>query len=138
VATRKSTATLKGHTHPVWGPIVNSVAFSPDGKALASGSVDETIKLWDEATGKSTVWFQGLTYGVSSVAFRPDRKTLATIEWLDGTIKLWDVATGKNTATLKGHSRGVLSVAFSPDGKTLASGSDDDTIKLWDIPATDK
>ena len=109
--------TLNGHTERVF-----SVAFSTDGKTLASGSSDRTIKLWDVATGQNTATLTGHTNEVTSVAFSPDGKTLASGS-LDKTIKLWDVATRKNTATLNGHTDWVSSVAFSPDGKTLASGS---------------
>ena len=84
-----------------------SVAFSPDGKTLASGSEDKTIKLWDVATGKEQATLKGHTDAVSSVAFSPDGKTLASGSE-DKTIKLWDVATGKEQATLKGHTRGVV------------------------------
>ena len=75
---------------------------------------------------------RGHTDGVSSVAYSPDGKTLAS----GGAdeIKLWDVATGKELATLKGHTDGVWSAACDPDGKTLVSGSADKTIKLWAIP----
>ncbi|MDH6104584.1 trypsin-like peptidase domain-containing protein [Anabaenopsis tanganyikae CS-531] len=117
--------TLTGHSE--W---VRSVAFSPDGQTLASGSDDDTIKLWDVATGTSIATLTGHSSWVNSVAFSPDGKTLASGSW-DGTIKLWDVATGTSIATLTGHSSWVNSVAFSPDGKTLASGSSD--IKLWDV-----
>ena len=117
---------------------VLSVAYSPDGKTLAAGNADKTIKLWDVATGKDTATFGSKeagnlhAYGVYSVAYSPDGKTLAAGS-MDKTIKLWDVATGKEQATLQGHTKYVSSVAFSPDGKTLASGSGDATIKLWDV-----
>jgi WD40 repeat protein len=81
--------TLKGHTAKVL-----SVAYSPDGKTLASGSIDQTIKLWDVATGKEQATLKGHTRYVASVAFSPDGKTLASGSE-DRTIKLWDVTTGK-------------------------------------------
>jgi WD40 repeat protein len=120
-------ATLKGHDS-----IVYSVSFSPDGKTLASGSEDKTIKLWDVATGKPITTLTGHTSTVYGVSFSPDGKTLASRSD-DKTIKLWDVATGKPITTLTGHDSQVNSVSFSPDGKTLASGSEDKTIKLWDV-----
>ncbi|MBW4446485.1 MAG: CHAT domain-containing protein [Spirirestis rafaelensis WJT71-NPBG6] len=118
---------LQGHSESV-----NSVAFSPDGKTLASGSSDKTIKLWDVATGSPKQTLTGHSEWVNSVAFSPDGKTLASGSG-DKTIKLWDVATGKLSQTLTGDRNLVFSVAFSPDGKTLASGSEDKTIKLWDV-----
>jgi len=111
---------------------VRSVSFSPDGKTLASGNDDKTIKLWDITTGKEIRTLQGHSSWVWSVSFSPDGKTLASGSG-DKTIKLWDITTGREILTLKGHSSSVLSVSFSPDGKTLASGSGDKTIKLWDI-----
>ncbi len=120
-------ATLEGHTRTVF-----SVAFSPDGVLLASGSFDDTVKLWDVETRTNIATLEGHTRSVSSVAFSPDGVTLASGS-SDGTAKLWDVATRTNIATLEGHTRTVSSVAFSPDGSLLASGSSDGTAKLWDV-----
>jgi WD40 repeat protein len=116
------------------------VAYSPDGKTLASTSGDKTtIKLWDVATGKerATIKVPGYLY---CLAYSPDGKMLASGgSGLPPRIMLWDVTTGKEQATLKGHTkRTVFSVAYSPDGKTLASGGEDGTIKLWDMTSIEQ
>jgi WD domain, G-beta repeat len=108
-----------------------SVAFSPDGKRLAAGSHDGTVKLWDASTGEELRTLKGHSDSVRSVAFSPDGKRLATGSH-DGTAKLWDTSTGEELRTLKGHSSDIWPVAFSPDGKRLATGSNDGTVKLWD------
>jgi hypothetical protein len=127
VAGGREVRTLTGHTD--W---VNSVAFSPNGQFLASGSDDKTIKLWDVATGSLVRTLAGHSSIVTSVAFSPNGQFLASGSW-DTTIKLWKVTNGMEVRTLTGHTGWVLSVAFSPDGQLLASGSGDKTIKLWDI-----
>jgi len=119
--------TLTGHTDTVW-----RIAFSPDGSLLASGSADQTVKLWDVTSGKEVRTLRGHTGSVNSVAFAPDGKVLASGS-RDGTVKLWDVATGEEVRTLTGHKDGVSSVVFSPDGKLLASGAWDNTVRLWDV-----
>jgi len=117
---------LTGHTDAV-----TSVAFSPDGKLLASGSQDDTVILWDVSSGQEVRTLKD-THAVSSVAFSPDGKLLASGS-RDDTVMLWDVASGQEVRTLTGHTDTVTSVAFSPDGKLLASGSQDDTVMLWDV-----
>ncbi|GMG08914.1 unnamed protein product [Aspergillus oryzae] len=118
-------------THEGHSSSVLSVAFSPDGQTIASGSSDTTIKLWDAKTGMELQTFKGHSSSVLSVAFSPDGQTIASGS-SDKTIKLWDAKTDTELQTFKGHSDGVRSVAFSPDGQTIASGSYDRTIKLWD------
>ena len=119
--------TFKGHTD--W---VESVAFSPNGRTIASGSADKTLKVWDVNTGREIRTLTGHTRRVESVAFSPDGSILASGSQ-DDTVKFWDVNTGREIRTLKGHAFDVTSVAFSPDGQTLASGSNDYTVKLWDV-----
>jgi len=118
---------LEGHSKEVY-----SVAFSPDGKTLASASADNTIKLWNLQSQKPIATLAGHSDWVYSVAFSPDGKTLASASW-DNTIKVWNLQSQKPIATLAGHSNEVRSVAFSPDGKTLASASYDNTIKVWNL-----
>jgi WD40 repeat protein len=122
--------TLPGDFFPV-----TAIALSPNGKILASGSMNGSIQLWNIATGSKIRTFQGHSDRIESVAFSPDGKTLASGS-NDETIKLWNVATGTEIGSLQGSFFSVYSVTFSPNGKTLASGSSDGTIKLWDVSTT--
>jgi RNA polymerase sigma factor (sigma-70 family) len=120
--------------------VVFSVAFSPDGKLFAAGGGNEFldegnktggVELFDAATGKPVAALKGVGDTVTSVAFAPDGKRLAS-GGFDKAVRLWDVATGRELWRSEGPSRVVRGVAFSPDGRIVASGSFDGTVKLWD------
>ncbi len=116
------------HKAEVW-----SVAYSPDGKMIATGhSEDEdSIKLWDAATGGLIRVFKGARSLPWTIAFSPDGAKLAGA-FNDGAARVWEVGSGRESLVLKGHKSRATSIAFSPDGKTLVTGSDDETVKLWE------
>ncbi len=125
--------TIDGHDAEIWG-----LAFSPDGTKLASASQDGTARIWDSASGKELLVFQGHgTIGINSIAFSPDGNHVATAAD-NGRVKVWDAATGKELLTLSDHRGLVLDVVFSPDGKHLASAGADRTAILWDARTRQK
>jgi WD40 repeat protein/serine/threonine protein kinase len=130
--------TFRKHTEPV-----HCVAFSPDGRLVASAGgqvhfpIEQDVKVWDAKTGDELLNLRGHLGNVARVAFSPDGRRLASASW-DETVKLWDVETGKEALTLRGHRDAVRDVAFSPDGLRLVSASWDGTVRVWDAaPVTD-
>ncbi|KAF9058820.1 WD40-repeat-containing domain protein, partial [Rhodocollybia butyracea] len=110
-----------------------SVAFSLDGRKIVSGSIDNSVRIWDVETGKAEGNpIQGHTSNVKSVAFSPDGKRIVSGSD-DRSVRIWNAETGKPEGNpLQGHGSGVRSVAFSPDGKRIVSGSEDMSVRIWD------
>lgn len=116
-----------GHTD-----LVTDVAFSPDGSRAVSGAEDNTLIVWEVATGEIQHTLTGHTDAVNAVAFSPDGSLIASASE-DDTVILWDAASGALQQTLSGHTSRVLAVAFAPDGQTVVSGSRDNTLIVWDV-----
>ncbi|MEH2108185.1 NB-ARC domain-containing protein [Nostoc sp.] len=109
-----------------------SVAFSPNGKLIATGDTNGEIHLYQVANGEQLLTCKGHSGWIWSVTFSPDGQIIAS-GCNDQTIKLWDASTGQCLQTLKGYSNGFGLVAFSSDGRIIAGGSEDHTVKLWDV-----
>ena len=126
-ATGQVVLTYRGHNGEV-----TAVAYSKNGKFLASGSGDKTVKLRDGSNGQELFTLTGHTEALLAIAFSPDSKLLVSAS-ADQTLKVWDTATGKEIATLRGHAKSVTGIAFSPEGGQLASSSEDQTVRVWNL-----
>ncbi len=112
--------------------LIRDLAFSPDGRTLATAENTGAITLWESHTGQPRRQLRGHNRLVSHLAFSPDGRWLASASW-DSTVVVWDLASGHPATRLRGHMRPVLCVAFSPDGRRLATSSEDQTARLWDV-----
>jgi WD40 repeat protein len=117
---------LEGHTRSV-----KSVAFSPDGRSIVSGSGDGAVRVWDAITGIERHSIYSHKDWVLSVAFSPNSQFIVSGS-SDMTVRVWDANTGAERHTMHGHEDRVYSVAFSPDGQSIVSGSGDETVRVWD------
>jgi WD40 repeat protein len=118
---------FEGHTDTV-----TSVAFSPDGRSIVSGSGDNTMCVWDASTGTERYTMHGRHEGwVTSVTFSPDGQFIVSGSD-DNTVRVWDATTGAERYTMHGHENEINYVAFSPNGQLIVSGSDDRTVRMWD------
>ena len=123
--------TLQGHKDCIY-----SIAWSPGGKLLASGSYDKMVKLWDAATGQEVKNLQDHIDAVFAVAFSPDGKYLASGSQ-DRSVKFWDIASGQRLYTLSDAADGLTSIAYSPSGMQIAAAGYDKTIYVWQVGATE-
>ncbi len=121
-----TTRLLIGHTNEVF-----AVAYSPDGRLLASGGSDQTVRVWEPTTGQERWTFRNHVGHIHALAFSPDGRLLASGS-ADTTIRLWDLASGKELRSLSSNFGAVRALAFSPDGQQLASGGSDGSLHLWD------
>ena len=127
--------TYQGHSD-----YISAVAWSPDGKRIASASGDHTVQVWDASDGSHVYNYRGHSSDVSTLAWSPNGKRIVSGS-SDGTAQVWDALTGNNAYTYRGHAdyywghltsgATVNAVAWSPDGKRIASGSNDNTVQIW-------
>ncbi len=121
--------TLRGHSN-----LIRAVAWSPDGTQLASGSQDQTIRIWDAASGREIAVWRPRAAGVEAVDWSPDSTRLVSGH-SDGSVRIWNVDRGCEERVLKGHKEPACGVGWSPDGTRIASCSQDGTVRIWDLKA---
>jgi eukaryotic-like serine/threonine-protein kinase len=119
--------TYQGHTDRA-----TAVAWSPDGKSVASGSLDKTVQVWSAATGKTRLIYRGHTDGILAVGWSPDGRYIASSS-LDNTIQVWDASTGAHITTYRGHRLPAQTLSWSPDSREIVSGSLDQTVQVWGV-----
>ncbi|KAH8108525.1 hypothetical protein DFH11DRAFT_1084988 [Phellopilus nigrolimitatus] len=113
------------------GSEVTSIAYSPDGQHIVSGSYDNTVRIWDAKTGQQLHELSGHSSQVNAVAYSPDAQHIVSGSY-DNTVRIWDAKTGQQLHELSGHSSQVNAVAYSPNGQYIVSGSDDKIVRIWD------
>jgi uncharacterized protein with WD repeat len=118
--------TYSGHSD-----YVSAVAWSPDGKRIASASGDHTVQVWDAANGGHVLTYRGHSSDVTSLAWSPDRKNIVSGS-VDKTVQVWNATSGNQIYTYNGQSDAVFDVAWSPNGKRIASASNDGSVQIWD------
>jgi WD40 repeat protein len=116
-----------GHLHNL-----TAVTWSPDGKKIASVSLDETVQVWNAATGH-LLWLYCCRGWVNGVAWSPDGRYVASAN-TNKTVQIWDGMTGERVLTYSNHHSEVITVSWSPDGTRIASGDDDGLVRVWQAP----
>jgi WD40 repeat protein len=127
--------TYRGHAGGVTG-----VAWSPDGKYIASATTDNTVEVWEAMTGHVLLTYRGHADLSGMTAWSPDGKYIAASEWIEASegkncnVQVFDAMTGNLLLTYRGHASFVWSLAWSPDGKRISSASEDGTVQIWQAP----
>jgi WD40 repeat protein len=111
---------------------VNAVAWSPDGRKIASASADTNVQVWNVASGSNILTYRGHSSKVNAVAWSPNGKRIASASD-DRTVQIWDATTGETIFTYRGHTKEVSSVAWSPNGTRIASAGYDATVHVWNV-----